>query len=197
MKIAITLDDVIRNKSKQILKIYQKYVNPDFDVDAVELTTNNFQEILGFETKQEYQKFLYEDYVFEIFAEAEAVEKMLDKKLNLWLLSLGDEEVDEPIEVILTNPFEFNASIGFTHFFLSKMATRVRETFFPLDSSTTWDRCDVLITAEPKLIKEKPEGKVVIKIETDYNKDLDADYTYKSLSDFIEDGEIISKLAER
>ena len=196
MKIAFTLDDVIRNKTKQILKIYNKYVDPNFDTEAVELTTNNYQDILGFESKQEYKKFLYDDYVFEIFAEADPVEKMLDKKLNLWLLSLADEEVDEPIEVILTNPFEFNASIGFTHFFLSKIATRIRETFFPLDSSTIWNRCDVLVTAEPKLIKEKPEGKVVIKIETDYNKDLDADYTYKSLSDMLEDGELITKLCE-
>lgn len=194
MKIAITLDDVIRNKTKQILKIYKKYLDPDFDTEAVDLTTNNFQQILGFDSKQEYQKFLYDDYVFEIFAEAEPVEKMLDKKLNLWLLSLGEE--DESIDVILTNPFEFNASIGFTYFFLSKIATRIRETFFPLDSSTIWDRCDVLVTAEPKLIKEKPEGKIVIKIETDYNKDLDTDYTYKSLSDLIEDGELITKLCE-
>lgn len=196
MKIAITLDDVIRNKTKQILKIYKKYINPDFDTDAVVLSTNSFQQILNFGSKQEYQKFLYEDYVFEIFGEADPVEKMLDKKLNLWLLSLAEEEVDEPVEVILTNPFEFNASIGFTHFFLSKIATRIRETYFPLDSSTIWDRCDVLITAEPKLIKEKPDGKVVIKIETDYNKDLDADYTYKSLSDLIDDNELISKLYE-
>ena len=195
MKIAFTLDDVLRDKTKQILKIYKKYVDPSFDTEAVDLTTNNFQEILGFETKQDYQQFLYEDYVFEIFAEAEAVEKMLDKKFNLWLLSLAEE--DEPVDVILTNPFEFNASIGFTHFFLSKMATRVRETYFPLDSSTIWDCCDVLVTAEPKLIKEKPEGKKVVKIETPYNKDLEADLTYQSLSELIEDKEIITKLTEQ
>ena len=46
MKIAITLDDVIRNKSKQIIKIYKKYVDPDFDEDNVDLTTNDFQKIL-------------------------------------------------------------------------------------------------------------------------------------------------------
>jgi len=195
MKIAFTLDDVLRDKTKQILKIYKKYVDPSFDTEAVDLSTNNFQEILGFETKQDYQQFLYEDYVFEIFAEAEAVEKMLDKKFNLWLLSLAEE--DEPVDVILTNPFEFNASIGFTHFFLSKMATRVRETYFPIDSSTIWDRCDVLVTAEPKLIKEKPEGKKVVKIETPYNKDLEADLTYQSLSELIEDKEIITKLSEQ
>jgi len=194
MKIAFTLDDVLRDKTKQILKIYKKYVDPSFNTEEVDLSTNNFQEILGFETKQDYQQFLYEDYVFEIFAEAEAVEKMLDKKFNLWLLSLAEE--DELVDVILTNPFEFNASIGFTHFFLSKMATRVRETYFPLDSSTIWDRCDVLVTAEPKLIKEKPEGKKVVKIETSYNKDLEADLTYQSLSELIEDKEIITKLTE-
>ena len=197
MKIALTLDDVLRNKRQQIFKIYQKYIDSSFNPKEHDLTTNNYQEILGFETKEEYQRFLYEDYVFEIFAEADAVEKMLDKKFNLWTLSVGDQDdLDEPIDFIITNPFEFNASIGFTHFFLSKMATRVRETYFPLDSSTIWDRCDVLITAEPKLIKERPEGKKVIKIETDYNKDLAADLTYKSLSELIEDKEIIKKLTE-
>ena len=125
MKIAITLDDVIRNKSKQIIKIYKKYVDPDFDEDNVDLTTNDFQKILEYDTLQDYYKFLYEDYAFEIFAEGEVVEKMLDKKLNLWHIAINDyDEYDEPIEIMIANPFEFNASIGYTHFFLSKIATR-------------------------------------------------------------------------
>ena len=196
MKIAISLDDVIRAKSQSILKAYKK-LNEDFEVESVELSNNNFKELLKFDNDSSYYKFLYEDYVFEIFAEAEVTEKMIDKKLNLWHIDLNStEELEEEVELMLYNPFEFNASIGFTHFFLSKIATRIRETFFPTVSTDIFDKCDVLITAEPKLLKNKPINKVVIKIETEYNKECDADFTYKTCGEFLDDKEIINKLIE-
>jgi hypothetical protein len=194
MKIAISLDDVIRAKTKAILKFYKKK-NEDFDIDSVDLSTNNYKKILGFKTDKEYNQFLYEDYVFEIFAEAEITEKMVDKQLNLWHIDLNNnEELTEPIELMLVNPYEFNASIGFTHFFIAKMATRIRETYFPTNSVEIYDKCDVLITADPKLLENKPFNKIVIKIETDYNKDLSADFTYSTFMDFLNDKEIINKL---
>lgn len=197
MKIAIALDDVIRAKSKSILKAYKK-LNEDFEIENVDISTNNFKKILGFKTDKEYNKFLYEDYVFEIFAEAEVTEKMVDKQLNLWHIDLNNnEELKESIDLILVNPYEFNASIGFTHFFLAKMATRIRETFFPANSIEIYDKCDVLITADPKLIENKPFGKVVVKIETEYNKEQTADFSYKSFMDFLNDEEIINKLIQR
>jgi hypothetical protein len=197
MKIAIALDDVIRAKSKSILKAYKK-LNEDFEIENVDISTNNFKNILGFKTDKEYNKFLYEDYVFEIFAEAEVTEKMVDKRLNLWHIDLNNnEELKEPIDLTLVNPYEFNASIGFTHFFLAKMATRIRETFFPTNSVEIYDKCDVLITADPKLLENKPFGKVVVKIETDYNKEQTADFTYKGFMDFLNDEEIINKLIQR
>jgi hypothetical protein len=196
MKIAISLDDVIRAKSKSILKAYNK-LNEEFDIDGVKLDNNNFKNILGFSTDKEYHQFLYEDYVFEIFGEAEVTEKMVDKKLNLWHIDLNNnEELTEQIDLMLVTPFECNASIGFTHFFLSKIATRIRETFFPTNSVEIYDKCDVLITADPKLLKNKPINKIVVKIETDYNKEEESDFTYKTLTDFLEDKEIINKLIE-
>lgn len=196
MKIAISLDDVIRAKSQSILKAYKK-LNEDFEVESVELSNNNFKELLKFDNDSSYYKFLYEDYVFEIFAEAEVTEKMIDKKLNLWHIDLNSaEDLEEEVELMLYNPFEFNASIGFTHFFLSKIATRIRETFFPTVSSDVFDKCDVLITAEPKLLKNKPINKIIVKIETEYNKECDSDFTYKTFGEFLDDKEIINKLIE-
>lgn len=196
MKIAISLDDVIRAKSKSILKAYAKK-DESFEADSVELLTNDFKKLLNFENDNEYYRFLYEDYVFEIFGEAEVTEKMVDKNLNLWHIDLNNtDELEEEVELLLYNPFEFNASIGYTHFFLAKIATRIRETYFPTVSTDVFEKCDVLITAEPKLLNNKPNGKIVIKIETDYNKDCKADFTYNALSEFLEDKEIIKKLIE-
>lgn len=195
MRICITLDDVIRAKTKQIGKIYQKHINPEIDLDSLEFTTDNFTKIFGFETEQDYKEFLYIDYPFEIFGEATVVDKMLDKNLNLWhIKQTQNDDYDEPIELILANPFEYNASIGFTYFFLSKIATRVREIYLPKTSAEIWDKCDVLITATPALIKNKPEGKILIKINTDYNKELESDYSYDKLNDFLSDETIIEKL---
>lgn len=194
MRINITLDDVIRAKTKQFGKMYQKGKDPNIDLTTLEVNTKDLSKVFPFANKKEYQDFLYKDYPFEIFAEAPVVEKSLDKKLNLWHIDLDNNEPD--IELSLSNPFEFNASIGFTYFFLSQIGTRVREVYFPKDSSKIWDICDVLVTADPDLIKGKPEGKIAIKIETPYNKDVEADYTYEYLSAFLDDTEIIGKLKE-
>ena len=196
MKLTFTLDDVLRDKTGQIGKAYKRYINPEIELESLEFNTNCYQEIFKFDSKQEYQKFLYEEYVFEIFAEANACKKQLDKKLNLWLIEQDHSDLPEKLDVALSNPFEFNASIGYTYFFISKMATRIRNAFFPSDSMEIWDRSDVVVTAEPKLLNSKPEGKIAIKIETSYNQQSPADYTYPGLEEFLSDKEIITKLME-
>jgi hypothetical protein len=197
MRICITLDDVIRAKTKQFGKMMVKSFKMDSEsLSNMEITTNDLCEAFGFESRGEYNKFLYEDYPFEIFAEAPVMERMLDKNLNLWMLGILNEDGWEDTEFILANPYEFNTSIGFTCFFLSQIATRVREFYFPADSSKIWDRCDVLITADPKLLSEKPEGKTSIRIDAPYNKDCACDYSYESLSKLIEDDKIKEKFGK-
>ena len=73
----------------------------------------------------------------------------------------------------------------------------MREIYLPMDSSTIWDKCDVLVTATPNLISNKPDGKIVVKIEMPYNKDIESDYSYQKLSDFLNDNEIIEKLINK
>ena len=197
MRICITLDDVIRAKTKQFGKMMVKSFKISSEsLSNMEITTNDLCEAFGFESRGEYNKFLYEDYPFEIFAEAPVMERMLDKNLNLWMLGILNEDGWEGTEFILANPYEFNTSIGFTCFFLSQIATRVREFYFPADSSKIWDRCDVLITANPSLLNGKPEGKTAIRIEKEYNKDCPCDYHYETLSLFLTDENIIEKLLE-
>lgn len=198
MKICITLDDVLRAKTKQFGKYYKKVKDPDIDLDELELTTDDLCELFKFENEKEYAKFLYNDFPFEIFGEAPVMESMLDKRLNLWLMKVTeDDEYDENIDVIIANPFEYNTSIGNTCFFLSKIATRVRKFIFPSYSSEIWDSCDVLITASTKLLNNKPQGKIAVKIEMPYNKDCESDYTYEKLDGFLSDDKIIEELIEK
>lgn len=195
MKICITLDDVLRAKTRQFGKIYKKAFGVDDEfLESRDFSTNDLCQVFGFESREKFNDFLYKDYPFEIFAEALPMERMLDKNFNLWTLKVCDE--NPGVDFMLANPFEFNTSIGFTCFFLSQIATRIREFCFPKDSSEIWKKCDILITAEPKLLKEKPEGKVVVKIEAPYNKDLDADMTYENLSSLMSDENFLTKVDE-
>lgn len=198
LTIGITLDDVIRAKTLQIGKIYKKCVDGNINLEALDISTDNFTKIFNFNSKNEFIKFMYEDYPFEIFGEAGMMEKTLDKELNLWHINLNnDDDIDEEIKIILMNPREFNASIGYTYFFLSKMATRIREIYLPEDYSTIWDKCDVLITADRKLLNEKPNSKISIKIETTYNNEVQSDFTYESLMCLLKDKNFLKQIIEK
>ena len=74
------------------------------------------------------------------------------------------------------------------------MGTKIREIYLPTDSLTIWDKCDVLITANPKLLDNKPEGKVSIKIITEYNKENESNLSFYSLNDFLNNEENTIKL---
>ena len=76
----------------------------------------------------------------------------------------------------------------------SKIGTKIREVYFPTDSITIWDKCDILFTANPDLLESKPEGKISVKIKTEYNKDVQADYSFKDLSTFLANNENTEKL---
>ena len=66
--------------------------------------------------------------------------------------------------------------------------------FFPREPLDIWKKCDVLVTADPLLITNKPEGKTVVKIEMPYNKEASADITYKNLEELLKDEEFITKI---
>jgi hypothetical protein len=44
-----------------------------------------------------------------------------------------------------------------------------------------WDEIDVLLTSNPVLLLEYPNNKIVIKYETEYNKDIEAKHTITTI----------------
>lgn len=199
MKFCFTIDDVIRDKTKAFIKFYNKVEKKDIDPDTFEATSSDLNDMFKFKTKKEYYKFLYDDYPFEIFGEAEICTPFLDKKMNLWLLDTEDyyEDKGEEVNFMWANLKEFGHSIGYTYFFLSRIATKIREAFFPRNAEDLWKKCDVLVTAEPSLIENKPKDCFVVKIETEYNKDCKADLSYPNLEALINDTEFLKKIEKK
>ena len=77
---------------------------------------------------------------------------------------------------------------------MNKIATKVRETHLLLNESNVWDKCDVLITANPMLLGMKPENKISVKIDATYNIESEADFVFDSFMDFMNDPDIIEKI---
>lgn len=195
MKIAIDINDVVRDFSNNFIKYYIEGYDRSFDLNEFEFWTNDMSILFPFKSKQSYNNFVYNDYAFELFGKCPVCSRGLEKDLNIWTeQTLKDIDTNEDIEVMFVSSMEFGLSIGNTYFFLSKLGTKIREVYFPTDSSTIWDKCDVLITANPNLLSQKPENKISIKINTDYNKDEEADFSYHALIGFLKNNEIIEQL---
>ena len=188
MKIAIDINDVLRDFTSQFKNYYIKGIDPSFEIEDDEITSFDFSEIFPFKDRNAYNMFKYVDFAFELYGRAEPMDKMLPYRFNDWTQkTLKDLDKEYIPDIMLVSPFETGKSIQSTYAFLSKISSSVREIYFPIDSSTIWDRCDILITANPNLIENVPEGKTVVKIEMPYNKNVETKYTFKSLMDVIND----------
>lgn len=188
MKIAIDINDVLRDFTTQFKNCYAKGIDSSFEIDNKDINSFDLSEVFPFKDKNAYHMFRYIDYAFELYGRAEAMDKMLPYRFNDWtqktLRNLDKENVPE---IMLVSPFESGKSIQATYSFLSKISSTVREVYFPVDSYTIWDKCDILITANPSLIENVPEGKIVVKIDAPYNKSVECKYTFSSLMDVITD----------
>ena len=188
IKIAIDLNDVIRDYTNQFISSYQRILDPTFEIKKEDVTDFDFSRVFPFSTKDEYNQFKYYDAAFEIHARADVMDEKLHSGMNNWIYNtLKNLDVDEDPEVIFFSPFESNLTIQSTLSFLSAHNARVREYYFPTDSKTIYDRADIVITANPELIQACPEGKTVVKIKAPYNRNIECEYTYNSLMDVIED----------
>lgn len=195
MKIAIDLNDVIRDFTMNFAKYYSREYNKGFDLNDIEFWTNDLSAVLPFKTDRAYEKFTYEDFSYELFAKNPTATSNLGVELNEWYEKIVKNiESEESIDIMIVSPMEYGLSIQCTLFFLSKIGTRFREIYLPTDSLTIWDKCDALITANPLLLDNKPENKVSIKIKTDYNNECESDYTYSTLSVFLKNENNILKL---
>jgi len=193
--IGIELNHVVRNINKQILKYYNKEFNKEWDIEDMD-DTKDVYEYIHFDSKKDNYKFFFEDYPYEVFGCAEAMERNLAVKINNWLVDISDIE-DEDIKVVFYSMNEDNIAIQSSYFFLSKIGTRVRKMFFPRNIQEVWDECDVVITANKDFLEhETPQGKKVVLINKPFNSEAKerAYKNYNTLSEVIDDNNFLKDL---
>ena len=197
-RIAIDLNDVVRDYSGQFINCYQKLIDPKFEMKDEEITSFDFSECFPFKSKSEYNDFKYTDAAFELHARAEMTDARLQGVLTDWTDNiLTNLDVDEDPEVFFFSPFELGITISATLSFLAAHGVRAREYYFPVNSMSIYDKCDILITANPNLVENCPDGKTVIMIDRPYNKNVETKYLFRNLFEAIKDeDETIIKLIE-
>lgn len=189
MKIGITLNEVLRDYVGQLAYTYDKYVGEN-GVTEEDITNFNLIEFFKFEDINKFNTFLYLEAPLEIFGHADQMSDGLMNHFNTFLMDIKDDEEHE-IEIVSR---EIDKSIPSTYFFLSKTSCKIDKIRFVSDYASKWDGLDVLITANPDALEAKPSGKISVKVNTTYNKNVVADFEIDSILEFIKNEDLRTKI---
>jgi hypothetical protein len=205
-KIGIEVNGVLRNTLGKIQQTYEKFLiennstEKTYILDESGNTESIIQEeefeyeVLGnidslnllnhfkFKSDDELYEFLYQEFSMQIFGHAESSEMHTFHTLNdIYLKYRNTNDI-----VIVSD--EIGKSKPATLFFLSKFGCQVEKIKFYSDTTknSIWDEVDVLVSANPSLIEDHPENKVVIKFNTQYNKTNKSEHEISSLKELDE-----------
>ncbi len=196
MKIGISIDGVLRDLLGKIEETHTKYFPPEEGEDGIEVLDYDLEKWLTFpeeKVKQNEIEFNV-DFVEEVVKEKEdikletkrtkvTIEEFLYERCTVEVFGYAEESTSSAMEslnrLIIDNPqHEFiiisregGMAMPSTHFFLAKTKSSCPNIKFVTEYTRVWGYVDVMITDHPKIIDTKPNGKVSIIIDKDYNKD--------------------------
>jgi hypothetical protein len=211
-KIGIEINGVLRDTISKFTELYEKHLvdsqlnesadktyEIEFSGDTDEviefnenIEVNNFEyKILSpvtsldlgshfsFPSKDELYSFMYEEYTMELFGHSPSTEMLSFNILNDIYYNLRDT-----YDLMIVSD-EIGRSKPSSLFFLSKFGCLVEKVFFysEITKNNMLDEVDILLTANPDLLLNKPDNKIIIKFITDYNKNIKSEYEIYSLSD--------------
>ena len=189
MRIGIEINGVLRNTIGKIEQTYQKYLIDKTDgieneesfeygiilpVDSLMLKDH-----FKFQNDEELFSFLYEEFPMEIFGHSQSSEYSTFNDLNEVYVNLLDNH-----DLIIVSD-EIGKSKPASLFFISKFGCQLEKIKFYSNYTinSMWNEIDLLLTANPALLLEHPSDKILIKYETDYNKNINTSHTIKSLKE--------------
>jgi hypothetical protein len=191
MRIGIEMNGILRDTLLKFRQLYEKfYVDPQLDITEDQEKTFEYKVIepidslnlmnhFLFPSQEEFYSFMYEEHPMEIFGHSPSVEMSTMNDLNDFYYKFRDNH-----DILIVSD-EIGKSKPASLFFLSKFGCLVEKVKFYSETTmnSMWDEVDVLLTANPDLLLKQPEGKKVIKFETEYNKHVDSDLTITTLKE--------------
>jgi len=191
MRIGIEMNGVLRDTLLKFRQLYEKfYVDPQLDITEDQEKTFEYKVVepidslnlvnhFLFPTQEEFYSFMYEEHPMEIFGHSPSVEMSTMNDLNDFYYKFRDNH-----DILIVSD-EIGKSKPASLFFLSKFGCLVEKVKFYSETTlnSMWDEVDVLLTANPDLLLKQPDGKKVIKFETEYNKHIDSELTITTLKE--------------
>jgi len=207
MRIAFDVNGVLRDTFLKSEQIYQKFYIDEFDREKTSsfneeteefeedkindeefeyslnlpvTSLDKLEEHFKFPNKEDLFNFFYIDFPMQIFGHAPSISANTFNVLNEIYEELRDEH-----DIIIVSD-EMQKSKPATLFFLSKYGCLVEKIKFysNITIDSMWDEVDVVITANPNLIKNSDDSKTVVKFETTYNQDIESEYSIKTIKEF-------------
>ncbi len=211
-KIGIEINGVLRDTISKFTELYEKHLvdihfsestdktyeiefsgdtdevielNENVDVNNFEykvlspVTSLDLGSHFSFPSKDDLYSFMYEEYTMELFGHAPSTEMLSFNLLNDIYYNLRDT-----YDLMIVSD-EIGRSKPSSLFFLSKFGCLVEKVFFysEITKNDMLGEVDILLTANPDLLLNKPDNKIIIKFITDYNKNIKSEYEISSLSD--------------
>lgn len=185
MKIGIEINGVLRDIVTKMEQVYQKYLidemeeEPEFVYEMnLPVTSFEFGSHFKFKDDDEFYHFLYEEFVMQLFGHAPSTENS-----TFW-------DYDEMYQKYKTKHrfVLFSDDIGkakpATLFFISKFACQCDKIVFinKFNENEFWDEVDMIVTTNPVLLNNG-NGKVMVKYEMPFNKDIDTELTISNLKE--------------
>ena len=210
MRIGLDINGVLRDTIGKFEQLYEKHLieknEEDFlgqtyeldmsgNTEMIESTEESFEyqklsdvssldliKHFSFKNNEELFSFMYEEYAMELFGHAPSTEMTTFNILNDLYFELREENE----LVIVSN--EIGKSKPSSLFFLSKFGCLLEKVVFfsEITKNNMWDQIDILLTANPDLLLNKPVDKIVVKYNTTYNKHISSELEISSLSEFQE-----------
>jgi len=189
MRIGIEVNGVLRDTLKKIQQEYEKWYidNPfkeeneeEFEYKVIsDLTSLDILTHLNFKDEDDLYNFLYKEHTMEIFGHSGSVENSSMSDLNDFYLDMRDNH-----EILIVSD-EIGKSKPATLFFISKFGCLIESVRFYSESTINllWNSVDILLTANPKLLLNHPEDKIIVKYDTSYNSDIKTEYSISKIKE--------------
>jgi hypothetical protein len=207
MRIGIELNGVLRDTISKITQVYEKHMVEEMaeeiiktyettvdSEDFIEMTFDevdfkyeikspvtslNLMEHFSFKDKDELYNFMYEEFPMQIFGHAPSTELTSFNDLNDIYYRLRDDH-----DLMIVSD-EIGRSKPASLFFLSKFGCLIEKVKFYSNSTinSMWGEIDILLTSNPDLLLSYPDNKIIIKYETEYNKQINSEYSITKIKE--------------
>ncbi len=184
-QVYINITGVLRDTFAKAASEYRKYyIESDseeeevFEYDMVlPVNTNNLSNHFKFQDEDELKYFFFIEFAMEIFGHSAPTYMGVFKDLT----DLLKEKKDWDITIVSD---ELGKGKAASLFFMSKNSSYVDNyKFYKKDNiESMWENCDIWITTDCDVLEHKPNDKISIKVEAEYNTDNESNYSVETLS---------------